>query len=157
MFSRIFRPLAPVVVAFAVALPGALSLTSSAAAAPRDDDDQHSMEHVVKHQSPRNKQIQPYANERKQRYTSESTRMTSVPPCSVLPANRADWPSGVTSCEGDGPKPTKQSVPQPRAGGDPAPAPAPGGPSSGSGGGSNTAGPGGGSGRGAARSAPSCG
>lgn len=148
------RSLATALVAFVVALPGFLALTSSAAAAPRDDNDRPSMEHVVKHRSPRNKQIQPYANERKQRYTSESTQMTSVPPCSALPANRADWPSTVSSCEGPGPAPTRQSVPQPRAGGG-SPATPPAGNTVGSpGGGSPANGKSGGGG--AARSAPSC-
>lgn len=151
MITTKFRPLATAMVAFAVALPAALGMTSSATAAPRDDDSS-SMEHVVKHQSPRNKQIQPYVNEHKKRYTSESTHMTSVPPCRVLPPNRADWPSGVTACEGDRPAPTKQSVPQPQAGTPAAPPAGGGSGGTGSGGGRSS---GGGSG-GGARSAPSC-
>lgn len=109
MITRIIRHVGTAVLAFGVALPGAMSLTASAATAPRDNDDRPGMEHVVKHRSPRSKQIQPYAKERKQRYTSESTLLNSAPPCAVLPPNRADWPASVDSCVGPPPKPTRQA------------------------------------------------
>lgn len=106
MFTTTRRLLATGALAVMLALSLAFA-PASVSAAPRGESTSQQdkaassksrMKHVVKHRSPRSRQLKPYKYQRAQRYSTASTQKPSAAPCAVVGTDSSRWPSGIVSC-----------------------------------------------------------